>query len=418
MSDHPISVEPIVITGLGTVNPLGLNAEQSWHAAINGISGVGPITLFDAKNFQVQVAAEVKGFDPENYLPAREARRRDRFELFAVPAVQEAFVQSGIRIDDENRQRTAVIVASAIGGITSISDALDTLRQDGPRRISPFAIPMLMSNGSAGMTAIDLGIQGPSFSIASACASGADAIGIAWTLLRSGIVDIAIAGASEATITPLGIAAFDRVGAISRQPASNLATPRPFDRDRDGLVMGEGAAVLVLERLSHAKQRGASILAELAGYAATADAHHITAPAEDGNGGARAIRNALQVARVSPKEISYINAHGTGTVLNDLSETRAIKTALGARAYEIPVSSTKSMTGHMMGATGALEALFCVKAIQEGIIPPTINYQTSDPNCDLDYVPNLARQLSVEVAISNAFGFGGHNAVLVLRKYR
>jgi 3-oxoacyl-(acyl-carrier-protein) synthase len=247
---------------------------------------------------------------------------------------------------------------------------------------------------------------------------GADAIGLAWTLLRAGIVDVAIAGASEASITPLGVAAFDRLGAVSRRNESNPATPQPFDRDRDGLVMGEGAAVLILERLAHAKQRGAEILAELAGYAATADAYHVTAPAEDGSGGAKAIRNALQIARVNPEEISYINAHGTGTVLNDLSETRAIKKALGTTAYAIPISSTKSMTGHMMGATGALEALFCVKAIQDGVIPPTINYQTPDPECDLDYVPNQARQLPVEIAVSNAFGFGGHNAVLVLRKFR
>lgn len=415
MSDLPISPEPIVITGLGTVNPLGLNTEQSWQAALNGVSGVGPITLFDAKDFQVQVAAEVKSFNPENYLPAREVRRRDRFELFTVPAVQEALAQSGIVIDDENRQRTAVLIASAIGGIASMSDALDSLRQDGPRRISPFSIPMLMSNGSAGMTAIDNGIQGPSYSIASACASGADAIGLAWILLRAGIVDLAIAGASEATITPLGIAAFDRIGAISKQTGN---TPRPFDQNRDGLVLGEGAAVLILERLSYAKKRGAVILAELSGYAATADAYHITAPAEDGHGGARAIRNALQIAGVAPEDIRYINAHGTGTVLNDLAETRAIKTALGSRAYDIPISSTKSMTGHMMGATGALEALFCVKAIQDSVIPPTINYHNPDPDCDLDYVPNQARPLSVDVAMSNAFGFGGHNAVLVLRKYR
>ena len=418
MSQQSNSVEPIVITGLGTVNPLGLTVEQSWQAALRGVSGVGPITLFDARDYPVQIAAEVKGFNPENYLPARETRRRARFELFAAAAVQEALAQSGLQINDTNRERTAVVIASAIGGMDAISDALDTLRAEGPRRISPFAIPMLMSNGAAGLTAIDFGIQGPSFSIASACASGADAIGLAWTLLRAGVVDTAIAGASEATITPLGIAAFDRVGAISRRNQNDLCSPQPFDRDRDGLVMGEGAAILVLERLTHAQQRGASILAEVAGYAATADAYHITAPAEDGSGGARAIRNALLSARINPEEISYINAHGTGTVLNDLSETLAIKAAIGTRAYKVPVSSTKSMTGHMMGATGALEALFCVKAILTASIPPTINYHTPDPKCDLDFVPNQARQLPVEVAVSNAFGFGGHNAVLVLRKYR
>lgn len=416
MSAQSHSFEPIVITGMGTVNSLGLTIDQSWQAAIHGKSGVGPITLFDAHDYLVRIAAEVKGFDPEKYLPGKEARRRDRFELFAAAAVQEALAQSGLVIDDTNRAYVAVIIASAIGGIEALSDNLDILRAEGPRRISPFAIPMLMSNGAAGMTAIDLGIHGPSYSIASACASGADAIGLAWTLLRAGIIDIAIAGASEATITPLGVAAFDRVGATSRR--NDDCTPRPFDRERDGLVMGEGAAVLVLERSSSARQRGATILAELAGYAATSDAYHITAPAEDGGGGARAILGALRSARINPEQISYINAHGTGTVLNDLSETRAIKAALGAGAYATPVSSTKSMTGHMMGATGALEALFCVKAIQDGVIPPTINYQTPDPECDLDVVPNQARQVPVDVAVSNAFGFGGHNAVLVLRKFR
>lgn len=417
MSQQHSPNEAIVITGLGTVNPLGLTAGQSWHAAVQGVSGVGPITLFDASDYQVRIAAEVKDFNPENYLPAKETRRRDRFELFAAAAVQEALAQSGLQITDSNRERVAVIISSAIGGIEAISNSLETLRVDGPRRISPFAIPMLMSNGASGMIAIDLGIQGPSYSIASACASGADAIGLAWTLLRAGVVDVVVAGASEATITPLGVAAFDRVGAISRNEDYHCA-PQPFDRQRDGLVMGEGAAALILERASHARSRGADILAELAGYAATSDAHHITAPAEDGNGGARAIRKALESAHINPHEISYINTHGTGTVLNDLSETRAIKSALGALAYNIPVSSTKSMTGHMMGATGALEALFCVKAIQDSIVPPTIHYQTPDPQCDLDYVPNHARQMPVEVAVSNAFGFGGHNAVLVLRKFR
>jgi len=417
VSQQYSSNEAIVITGFGTVNPLGLTAEQSWHAAVQGVSGVGPITLFDASDYQVRIAAEVKDFNPDNYLPAREVRRRDRFELFAAAAVQEALAQSGLQINDSNRERAAVIISSAIGGIEALSNSQDTLRVDGPRRISPFAIPMLMSNGASSMIAIDLGVQGPSYSIASACASGADAIGLAWTLLRAGVVDVVISGASEATITPLGVAAFDRVGAISRNE-DYRCTPQPFDLQRDGLVMGEGAAVLILERASHAKSRGADILVELAGYAATSDAHHITAPADDGNGGARAIRKALESARVNPDEISYINAHGTGTVLNDISETRAIKGALGALAYNIPVSSTKSMTGHMMGATGALEALFCVKAIQENIVPPTIHYQTPDPQCDLDYVPNHARQMPVEVAVSNAFGFGGHNAVLVLRKFR
>lgn len=267
------------------------------------------------------------------------------------------------------------------------------------------------------MLGIDYGFQGPSFSVVSACASGADGIGIASMLLRAGVVDIAIAGASEATITPVGIAAFDRLGAMARREDDHPLVPQPFDRNRDGLVMGEGAAILVLEREEHARRRGAEILAEIAGYGATADAFHITAPSEDGAGGARAMQLALASAKVAPEDVDYINAHGTATPLNDLSETRAIKTALGEIAYNIPVSSTKSMTGHMMGATGALEAIFCIYAIQEGVIPPTINYQEPDPDCDLDYVPNEARQKSVRVAVSNAFGFGGHNAVLVVRRY-
>jgi 3-oxoacyl-(acyl-carrier-protein) synthase len=276
---------------------------------------------------------------------------------------------------------------------------------------------MLMSNGSAGMIAIDYGFQGPCFSVSSACASGADGIGSAWTLLRSGQVDIAVTGGAESTITPIGVAAFDRLGAMSRRNDDYSMTPQPFDKNRDGLVMGEGAAILVLERESHAKARGAEILAELAGYAATADAFHITAPSEDGAGGARAIRHAIESAGINIEDVDYINAHGTATELNDLSETLAIKQAFGDCAYSLAISSTKSMTGHMMGATGALETLFCVRAVQENIVPPTIHYETPDPDCDLDYIPNHARSMQVNAAISNAFGFGGHNAVLVVRKY-
>jgi 3-oxoacyl-[acyl-carrier-protein] synthase II len=409
-------VEKVVITGIGTINSLGRSAAETWEAISHGVSGVGPITLFDASDFQVKIACEVKNFNPDEYIPAKEARRRDRFEQFAAIAAAEAIKHSGVNLD-ENPERTGVVISTAIGGFTSLLEGEHTLLEQGPRRVSPFLITMLMSNGAAGMTAIDFGIKGPSFSVASACASGADGIGMAWMLLRAGIIDVALAGASEATITPLGIAGFDRVGATSRRNEDFSMTPQPFDKNRDGLVMGEGAAVLVLERESHARARGANILAELAGYAATEDAYHITAPSETGDGGARAIRAALESAQVNLDEVDYINAHGTATVLNDLSETRAIKAAFGNIAYNIPVSSTKSMTGHMMGATGALEAIFCVKAIREGLIPPTIHYQTPDPECDLDCVPNQAREKLVKIAISNAFGFGGHNAVLVLRRY-
>jgi 3-oxoacyl-[acyl-carrier-protein] synthase II len=408
-------VEKVVITGLGAVTPLGLSARESWENAVKGVSGVGPITLFDASGYQVQIACEVKNFHPEDFMPAREARRRDRFEQLASAAAGQAIQQAGIEVDESEADRVGVIVSSAVGGLSSLQDTILTVAHEGPRRVSPFAIPMLMSNGGAGIISIDNGYQGPSFSVASACASGADGIGMAWMMLRAGVIDIAVAGASETTISTVGVASFDRLGAMSRR--NNSSTPAPFDRERDGLVMGEGAAVLVLERESTALQRGAEILAELAGYAASADAFHVTAPAEDGVGGALAMRKALQVAGVNPHEVGYINAHGTATPLNDLAETRSIKAAFGDFAYNIPVSSTKSMTGHMMGATGALEAIFCVMAIRESTIPPTINYNTPDPECDLDYVPNEARNAAIQIAISNAFGFGGHNAVLVLRKY-
>ncbi|HQX01546.1 MAG TPA: beta-ketoacyl-ACP synthase II [Anaerolineales bacterium] len=407
----------IVITGMGTVNPLGLNVKDTWGNLIAGMSGVAPITLFDSSPLQVHIAAEVKQFKPENFMDAKEARRRDRFEQFTVAAAREALAHSGLQITEENSGRIGVIISSAIGGLHSLQEAILTNHTEGPRRVSPFLIPMLMANGGAGMTAIEFGIKGPCFSVASACASGSDGIGTALMMLRTGMIDAALAGAAESTITSTGVAAFDRVGAMSRRNDDYSMTPQPFDKNRDGLVMGEGAAVLVLERESSAKARGAAIFAELAGYGATADAFHVTAPHEYGQGGASAIRMALSSAEANIEDVGYINAHGTGTLLNDQSETRAIKASFGDLAYKIPVSSTKSMTGHMMGATGALEAIFCVQAIREGILPPTINYRTPDPECDLDYIPNTARDAKITLAISNAFGFGGHNAVLAVRKY-
>ena len=407
----------IVITGMGTVNPLGLNVKDTWGNLIAGMSGVAPITLFDSSPLQVHIAAEVKQFKPENFMDAKEARRRDRFEQFTVAAAREALAHSGLQITEENSGRIGVIISSAIGGLHSLQEAILTNHTEGPRRVSPFLIPMLMANGGAGMTAIEFGIKGPCFSVASACASGSDGIGTALMMLRTGMIDAALAGAAESTITSTGVAAFDRVGAMSRRNDDYSMTPQPFDKNRDGLVMGEGAAVLVLERESSAKARGAAIFAELAGYGATADAYHVTAPHEYGQGGASAIRMALSSAEANIEDVGYINAHGTGTLLNDQSETRAIKASFGDLAYKIPVSSTKSMTGHMMGATGALEAIFCVQAIREGILPPTINYRTPDPECDLDYIPNTARDAKITLAISNAFGFGGHNAVLAVRKY-
>ena len=409
--------DKVVITGMGTVNPLGLSVKETWQNAINGVSGLGPITLFDTSDYLVNIACEAKDFVPENFMAAKETRRRDRYQQFASAASQEAIQQAGLEIGEADTGRVGVIVSSGIGGLQTLGDNMHVIIEKGPRRISPFVIPMLMANGAAGLIAIDNGFTGPSFSVSSACASGADGIGVAWTMLKAGTIDVAITGASEAAVTELAVAAFDRMGALSRQNNHGANIPRPFDLERDGLVMGEGAGILVLEREAHAIDRGAEILAELAGYAGTADAFHITAPSEDGVGGAQAIRKAINSAQANLKDVGYINAHGTATKLNDLSETRAIKAAFGDLAYKIPISSTKSMTGHMMGATGALEAIFCVEAIRGKILPPTINYETPDPECDLDYVPNVARDKKLNLAISNAFGFGGHNAVLVVKEY-
>jgi len=410
-------MERVVITGMGTVNPLGLTVEESWKNAINGVSGVGPITLFDSSPLNVHFAAEVKNFQPEKYMDAKEARRRDRFEQLGVAAAKDALMSSGLEITESNAGRIGVLVSSAIGGIKSLQDAVITNYTEGPRRVSPFLIPMLMPNGAAGMIAIDFQIKGPCFSVASACASGSDGIGTAWLMLKAGMIDAALAGAAESTVCNVGVAAFDRVGAMSRRNDDYSMTPQPFDKNRDGLVMGEGAAVLVLETETHAKKRGANILAELAGYGATSDAFHVTAPHEKGEGGAAAMCMALDSAGATIDDLGYVNAHGTGTSLNDQSETRAVKAAFGEKAYQVPISSTKSMTGHMMGATGALEAIFCTQVVREGILPPTIHYETPDPECDLDYIPNKAREKKVDLAISNAFGFGGHNAVLAIRKY-
>jgi beta-ketoacyl-acyl-carrier-protein synthase II len=410
--------EKVVVTGLGAISPIGNSAAENWQNAVAGTPGVGPLTLFDPGDLLVRIACEVKSFTPENHMPAKEARRRDRFEQFATVAAAEAVGQSGLAVAEENAGRIGVIISSAIGGLTSLLEGENVRREQGARRISPFVIPMLMSNGASGMLSIDYGFKGPTFGVVSACASGADGIGVAWMMIRAGVIDAALVGGSEACITPLGMAAFDRVGAMSRRNDDYSMTPQPFDKNRDGLVMGEGAAVLVIESESHAKKRRAEILAELAGYGSTADSFHITAPSEDGAGGAAAIRQALNTAGVNPEQVDYINAHGTGTSLNDLSETKAIKNALGNHAYRTMVSSTKSMTGHMMGATGALEAIFCVQAVRNNLAPPTIHYQTPDPECDLDIVPNQARPREISVAISDAFGFGGHNAVLVIRKYQ
>lgn len=407
----------VVVTGMGTVSPLGNSVDETWGNAIEGVSGVAPITLFDTEDLPIKIACEVKGFDPEDYMQKREARRIDRFQQFGIAAAQQAIQQAGLEVGPEEAGRASVIISSAVGGILSIEEAMHVFIEQGARRVTPFTIPKLMSNGAAGLVSIKNGFKGPTFSLASACASGSDAIGQAALMIRVGAVDVAVAGASDAVISRIGVSGFDRLGAMSRRNDDYSTTPAPFDKDRDGLVMGEGAAVMVLEDLERARARGAGILAELVGYSSTSDSYHITAPAEDGAGGAAAMAGAMEMAGVSPDQVDYISAHGTATPLNDRSETRAIKTAFGEAAYDIPISSTKSMTGHMMGATAALEAIFCIQAIRNNIIPPTIHYRTPDPECDLDYVPNESRQGKVDVAISNAFGFGGHNAVLAFQGF-
>ena len=407
----------VVITGMGTINPIGHTVAETWENALKGTSGTGPITLFDHSRLKVHIAAEVKNFDPAQHLDRKAVRRMSRFEQLALVAAKEAVAQAGLSADIENPYRIATIVASAIGGLERLEENILIAQERDPSRISPFVIPMMMPNGAASLIAMQYGFQGPSFSPVSACASGNDAIGVAWHLIRAGVVDVAVTGGSESTITYTGIGAFDRLGALSRRNDDWSNTPQPFDKNRDGLVMGEGAGILVLESEEHAKARGAEILAELAAYGATADAYHVTAPHPEGESGAHAIELALEAAGLTPDDVDYINAHGTATQLNDVSETRAIKRVFGERAYRIPISSTKSMTGHMMGSTGALEAILCAMAIRNQAVPPTIHYQTPDPDCDLDYVPNQAREWPVRVAVSNAFGFGGHNAILVLRAY-
>ncbi len=407
----------VVVTGMGTVNPLGLNVAETWRNLIAGKSGIGPIKRIDTTPYNVHIAGEIQDFDPELYISAREARRMDPFEQYAIVSAQQAIDQADLDITTEDPTRIAVVISSAVGGLQSMQLGILTMDKQGSRRVSPFLIPMFMSNGAAGLIAIHFGVMGPSFSVTSACASAADGIGQAAMMIRSGYVDACIAGGSEAPICGIGLSCFDRLGALSHYQEKPYATPKPFDKNRDGLVMAEGAAVLVLESLEHARARGAEIIGEFAGYGSTADAFHITAPDENGAGGCAAMRKALDDANLAPQDVDYINAHGTGTVLNDVAETKAIKSALGEHAFNVAVSSTKSMTGHMMGATGALEAIFCIQAIRENRIPPTINLSEPDPECDLDYVPNVAREAEVNVALSNAFGFGGHNAVLAFRAF-
>lgn len=413
------SARRVVITGMGMISPLGHNVSDTWEAIKAGKSGIGPITRFDASESAVRIAAEVKNWDASKYMLAKEARRRDRYQQYVVAAAHQAFAQSGMELSDENRHRFGVIIGSAVGGVESYYDqAMMLFETKDLRRITPFGIPMLMVNGGSDIVAIEIGATGPSNTPISACATGADCIGYAFDLIRMGKIDRALAGCGEAPIFPIGIAAFDRTGACSRMNDDPSGASRPFDKNRAGLVFSEGAAVLALEELEMAKARGAEILAEIVGYGATSDAFHITAPHPDGLGGAAAIRQAMDDAHITPADVDYINAHGTATTLNDLMETKAVKLAFGEKAYDIPMSSTKSMTGHAMGATAAMEAIFSILAIREKVAPPTINLTEADPECDLDYVPNTARELDIEYAMSNSFGFGGHNVSLIFKAFK
>ncbi len=407
----------VVVTGLGTINPLGHDVATTWEALVAGRSGVDYITLFDPSPYQTRFAGEVKGFDAQALLGRKEARRLDRFAQFAMVAARQAVADAGLIEDGVPPERIGVVFGSGVGGIGTIMDQHQVLLKRGPRRISPFFIPMMLADTAPAQIAITYGFRGPNMVVATACASGTNAVGEAMELIRRGVADVVVAGGAEAAIVPIALAGFNVMGALSTHNEDPAGACRPFDAERDGFVMGEGAAVLVLERLEHAQARGATIYAEVLGYGASADAYHLAAPEETGGGAALAMQAALESAGIPPTAVDYVNAHGTGTVLNDKSETRAIKAVFGDHAYRLAISATKSMTGHLLGAAGALEALICVKTLQEGIIPPTINYRTPDPECDLDYVPNEARPAPVEIALSNSFGFGGHNASLILARW-
>jgi 3-oxoacyl-[acyl-carrier-protein] synthase II len=407
----------VVVTGIGAITPLGLDMATTWQNLIAGKSGIDRITFFDASAFDTKIAGEVKGFDPLNYINRKEAHRMDRFTQLAVAASRQAMEQSGLQINSTNQDKIAIIVGSGIGGLTTLFEQMKVLMERGPSKVSPFLAPMMISDMAAAQTSIQLGIKGINLCTTSACSSGSDAVGVAYEIIKRGDAEAALAGGSEAIINPIGIAAFNALRALSTRNDEPQKASRPFDAERDGFVLSEGAGILVLESLTHAQGRGANIMAEIIAYGAGADAFHVTQPAEDGEGAARAMQITLNKGGLAPGEVDYINAHGTSTLLNDKTETMAIKTVFGEHAYKIPVSSTKSMLGHMIGAAGAIEAAICVKVIQEGVIPPTINLTHPDPECDLDYVPNVARRAKVNVALSNSFGFGGHNSVLALRKY-
>ena len=407
----------VVITGMGCVSPLGNDFPSTWAALIEGKSGAAPITHFDASGHKTRFACEVKGFDPAAHLGSKEARRMDRFCQFAVVAANEAVQNAALKVTDENRDRIGVIVGSGIGGIGTLLEQVEVMREKGVDRVSPFLVPMMIADNAAGTIAIRMGVRGPNAAFVTACATGSNAVGEAAEMIRRGSADVMLAGGSEASIVSVAMAGLNSMTALSTLNENPTGASRPFDKQRDGFVMGEGGAMLVLESLEHAQARGANILCELTGYGTTDDAYHISAPSENGTGAALCMQLALQNANLQPEQIGYINAHGTSTQLNDKSESAAIRTAFGQSAYRVAVSSTKSMTGHLLGASGAVEAAVCTQIFQRDILPPTINYNIPDPNCDLDYIPGVARTAHPEHIMSNSFGFGGHNATVIFSRF-
>jgi 3-oxoacyl-[acyl-carrier-protein] synthase II len=406
----------VVVTGLGAVTPIGNDVKEYWEGLCSGRNGVAGITLFDPSRHACRFAAEVKHFNPAGWLEPKEAKRWDRFCQFGVVAAKQAIGHAGLVIDGSNAQRVGVSIGSGVGGLLMMESQAHVLADRGPDRVSPFCVPMMIPNMATGLAAIALGAKGPSSAVATACAAGSNAIGDAFRLIQLGLADVMVCGGAESAITPLGVAGFASAKALSFRNDDPSTASRPFDLERDGFVIGEGAGVIVLESLEHAQQRGANVLAEIVGYGTTCDAHHITAPSPGGVGGAEAMRLALADARLAPEAVDYVNAHGTSTQANDSNETAAIKAALGEQAYRTPVSSTKSMTGHLLGGSGGIEAVAAVLAIGHNVIPPTINYTNPDPACDLDVVPNTAREHPVNVVLSNSFGFGGHNVCLAFRR--
>lgn len=407
----------VVVTGLGALSPLGNDVDTSWNNAINGVSGIGPITRVDAEEYPAKVAAELKDFNVEDYMDKKEARKMDRFTQYAVVAAKMAVEDADLNITDEIAPRVGVWVGSGIGGLETLESQFEIFLTKGPRRVSPFFVPMMIPDMATGQISIALGAKGVNSCTVTACATGTNSIGDAFKVIQRGDADVMVTGGTEAPLTRMSFAGFSANKALSTNPDPKTAS-RPFDKNRDGFVMGEGAGIIVLEELEHALARGAKIYGEIVGYGSTGDAYHITAPAQDGEGGARAMQEAIKDAGIAPEEIDYINAHGTSTYYNDKYETMAIKTVFGEHAHKLAVSSTKSMTGHLLGAAGGIEAIFSILAIKEGVIPPTINIQTPDEECDLDYVPDEARRQELNYVLSNSLGLGGHNATLIFKKYQ